>query len=120
MLNGGNGGGGGAEQKFPSSGDVVTFPLQDTDPEEESPSNSAASTAFRRDLSQHRDSDGLANGSGNLAGEDSDALCTCEDGEVRFMLRIYKKNRRILNPNRFLSGGQLHEDGERPDMQRLQ
>ena len=83
MLNGGNGGGGGAEQKFPDSGDVVAFPLQDTDPEEESPSNSAASTAFRRDLSQHRDSDGLANGSGILAGEDSDALCTCEDGEVR-------------------------------------
>ena len=83
MLNGGNGGGG-AEQIFPDSGNVVTFPLQDTDPEEESPSNSAASTAFRQDLSQHRDSDGLANGSGNLAGEDSDALCTCEDGEVRF------------------------------------
>ena len=116
MLNGGNGGGGGAEQKFPDSGDVVAFPLQDTDPEEESPSNSAASTAFRRDLSQHRDSDGLANGSGNLAGEDSDAPCTCEDGEVRF----YKKTRRKLNPNRFPSGRQLHEDGERPDMQRLQ
>ena len=90
MLNGGN-----ADQKFPSSGDVVAFPLQDTDPEEESPSNSAASTAFRQDLSQHRDSDGLANGSGNLAGEDSDALCTCEDGEVRVYARNLQKTKKI-------------------------
>ena len=83
MLNGGNGvGGGEPKQHSDVQQDDVIFPLQDTDPEE-SPS-SAASTAFRQDLSDSQ-RNAFANGSGNLAGEidDDKALCTCEDGEVR-------------------------------------
>ena len=91
MLNGGG------EQKqqhdqLPNSAadvqDAVQFPLQqDTDPEE-SPS-SAASTAFRQDLSDSQRNDDLANGGSNLASDAAAALCTCDDGEVRMVLPRY-------------------------------
>ena len=58
----------------------LQFPLQDTDPED---SSSAASTALRQDISVSigRQQRGVENG--DLSGEVSAAVCTCEDGEVR-------------------------------------
>ena len=93
MLNGGG------EQKqqhdqLPNSAadvqDAVQFPLQqDTDPEE-SPS-SAASTAFRQDLSDSQRNAFATNGGSNLAGE-----CTCEDGEVRVVKILHGSDRIFL------------------------
>ena len=86
MLNGGNGVSGEPKQHSDVQQDDVIFPLQDTDPEEEESPSSAASTAFRQDLSDSQRNDDLANGGSNLASDAAAALCTCDDGEVRMVL----------------------------------